>query len=119
MERDPAVDAYISGLDGQEHSTLVAWRERCLGLPDSFVEGVRFGMPCYSREGEPELAFAAQKRHLALYLMRVDVMAAYRDRLEGYSMGKGCIRFPKQTPSDLELVGDLVDAVGAGRGPVC
>ena len=76
MERDPAVDAYNSGLDGRE-------------------------------------------RHLAFHLKRVDVMAAHRDRLEDHSVGKGCIRFPEQTPSDLEPVGDLVDAVGAGSGPVC
>jgi hypothetical protein len=81
MERNLAVDAYISGLDGQERNTLMAWRERCLGLPDSFVEGIRYGMSCYSREGKPELAFAAQKRHLAIYLMRADVMAAHRGRM--------------------------------------
>jgi uncharacterized protein YdhG (YjbR/CyaY superfamily) len=119
MERDPAVDAYIGCRDGQGRNTLAACREQCLGRPDTFVECVRYGMPCYSREGEPELALAAQECHVALYMMRVHVIAAHRDRPEGYSVGKGCIRFPEQAPSDLELVGDLVKSVGAGRGPVC
>ena len=97
MHPDAAVDTYLDG----------------------FVEGIRYGMPCYSRAGEPELAFAAQKRHLSLYLMRTDVMAAHRDRLIGYSVGKGCIRFRPTAPSDLDLVGDLVRATGASSGSVC
>ena len=73
-ERDPADDADSSARDGQERNTLVAWREPCFGLPDPLVEGVRYGMPCYSRERETELAFAAQKRHLDHYLMGADAL---------------------------------------------
>ena len=119
MEPDPSVDAYLDALTGPPHVTLSAWRALCLDLPDGFVEGIRYGMPCYSREGEPELAFAAQKRHLALYLMRPDVMDAHRQRLTGHSTGKGCIRFSTTAPSDLDLVGDLVRAVGASSGTPC
>ena len=83
------------------------------------MEGIRYGMPSYQRRGAVEIGFAAQKRYLSLYLMRTDVMDAHRHRLDGYSIGKGCIRFPRSTPSDLELVGDLVRATGATSGPVC
>ena len=76
-------------------------------------------MPCYQRGGEAELAFASQKRHLALYVMRTDVMDSHRGRLAGYSVGKGCIRFPPGQATDLDLVGDLVRATGASSGPVC
>ena len=68
---------------------------------------------------QPELAFAAQKRYLSLYLMRTDIVAAHRHRLVGYSTGKGCIRFPTTAPSDLDLVADLVRATGASSGSVC
>jgi uncharacterized protein YdhG (YjbR/CyaY superfamily) len=51
--------------------------------------------------------------------MRTDVMAAHRDRLVGYSVGKGCIRFPLAKPTDLDLVGSLVAGTGATGGPVC
>jgi len=119
MDRDPAVDAYIGRLVDQEQEVLAAWREACLDLPEPFVEAVRYGMPCYSRDGDPELAFAAQKRHLAFYMMRQDVMEAFRGRLTGYPVGKGCIRFSKKEPCDLPLVVDLIRAVGARRGPIC
>ena len=113
MGHDLAVDAYISGLDGPERNTLVTWRERCLELPGSLVEGIPYGMPCCSREGETELAFAAHKRHLALYMMRVDVMATHRDRLEGYRVGKGCI-----TPTRASAVASGAPARGVRDLPI-
>lgn len=119
MEPDPAVDAYLAALPEPERTTLTAWRASCLDLPDGFHEVVRYGMPCYVRAGEPELAFAAQKRYLSLYLMRTDVMATVRHELRGDSVGKGCIRFPRRRPSDLDLVARLVRATGASTGPVC
>ena len=119
VEPDPSVDAYLDALAGPRRATLSAWRALCLDLPDGFVEGIRYGMPCYSRAGEPELAFAAQKRHLSLYVMRTDVMAAHRHRLAGYSTGRGCIRFLTTAPSDPDLVADLVRATGASSGTVC
>ena len=110
VDPDASVDTYLDGLTGPVHATLAAWPVLCLGLPDGFVEGIRYGMPCYSRAGQPELAFAAQKRHLSRYLMRSNVMAAHRDRLAGHSVGKGCIRFSNTAPTDLDLVADLVRA---------
>ena len=89
-----------------------------LDLPDGFVEGIRYGMPCHSRGGGPELAFAAQRRYLSLYVMPTDVMAAHRHLLAGYSTGKGCIRFSTTALSALDLVADLVRATGASPGTV-
>jgi uncharacterized protein YdhG (YjbR/CyaY superfamily) len=119
MERDPVVDRYLEALGEPERSTLTAWRDVCRELPDQFVEGVRYGMPCYQRDGEAEIGFAAQKRYLSLYVLRADVLAAHRHRLQGYSIGRGCVRFPKNAASDLELISDLVRATAAATGPVC
>jgi len=119
MDADPAVTAYLEGLPEPDRTTMTAWRLLCLGLPEPFLESIRYRMPGYSREGEVEIAFARQKRHLALHVMRTDVMAAHRDRLVGYSVGKGCIRFPLATPSDLDLVASLVAGTGASTGTVC
>ena len=119
MDTDPRVDAYIDALAEPDRSTLAAWRERCRTLPEGFSEDFRYGMPCYVRAGEPELAFARQKRYLSLYVTRTAVVAAHTDRLAGYSVGKACIRFTPGRPTDLDLVASLVDATGATTGPVC
>jgi uncharacterized protein YdhG (YjbR/CyaY superfamily) len=119
MDADGEVTAYLDGLPEPGRSTLQAWRLLCLGLPEPFSEGIRYRMPGYSRNGQVEIAFARQKRHFSLYVMRTDVMAAHRDRPVGYSVGKGCIRFPLATPSDLDLVASLVAGTGASTGTVC
>ena len=66
VEPDPSVDTYLDSLTGPPHVALSAWRALCLDLPSDFVEGIRYGMPCSPGAGEPEVAFAAQKRHLSL-----------------------------------------------------
>ena len=76
-------------------------------------------MPGYERDGAVEIGFARQQRYLSLYVLRTEVVAAHRDRLDGYSVGKGCIRFPLGEPTDLDLVASLVDGTGATTGPVC
>jgi uncharacterized protein YdhG (YjbR/CyaY superfamily) len=119
MDEDPGVSDYIGAAPEPDRATLSAWRDLCRTLPEPFAEGVRYGMPGYSRDGEVEIAFARQKRYLSLYLMRTDVLDASRDRLRGCSTGKGCVRFPLGRPTDLDLVATLVAATGASRGPVC
>ena len=119
MDDDPRVTAYLDGTDAPDRATLEAWRARCHELPADFHEELRHGMPCYVRGGDGELAFASQKRYLSFYVLRADVMDAHRDRLSGHSVGKGCVRFPRGRPVDLELVASLVRATGATSGPVC
>jgi uncharacterized protein YdhG (YjbR/CyaY superfamily) len=119
VDTDPEVTAYLEGLPELDRATLSAWRGLCLGLPNPFTESIRYRKPSYSRDGEVEIAFARQKPFLSLYVMRTDVMAALRDGFAGYSIGKGCIRFPLAKPTDLDLVASLVAATGASVGPVC
>jgi len=119
VDADPEVTSYLEELEDPDRTTLSAWRELCLGLPVPFCEGIRYRMPSYSRSGVVEIAFARQKRYLSLYVLRTVVMAAHRDRLAGYSLGKGCMRFPLSKPTDLDLVASLVAATGATTGPIC
>ena len=119
MNTDAEVTAYVDALPEPDRATVDAWRDLCRTLPDGFTEQFRYGMPCYVRADEAELGFARQKRYLSLYVTRTDVVASHRDRLSGYSVGKGCIRFRLGRPTDLELVASLVEATAATTGPVC
>lgn len=42
---------------------------------------MQYGGPCYSRNGEVELGFGSQKHFIGLYILRLDVLDAYRDLL--------------------------------------
>ena len=117
--REPTTVRRLPEKQVRDRTTLDAWRARCHELPADFHEELRHGMPCYVRGGDVELAFASQKRYLSFYVLRSDVMDAHRDRLSGHSVGKGCVRFPRGRPVDLELVASLVRATGATSGPVC
>jgi hypothetical protein len=52
-----------------------------------------YGMPAYSRDGITEIGWASQKRYISLYVVRGDVLDAYRGQLAHLSVGKGCIRY--------------------------
>ena len=83
------------------------------------VATMRYGMPCWSRGEDAELAFAVQRRHLSLYVMRSVVLDEHRAELSGHSVGKGCVRFGTPDSVDLSLVRRLVAATAADDGPIC
>ena len=76
-------------------------------------------MPAYSRDGVTEIAWASQKRHIALYVMRTDVLNAHRSQLAGLDVGKGCIRYRSPAAVEFTVVRSMLTAVAASQGPVC
>ena len=78
-----------------------------------------YGMPAYSRDGITEIGWASQKRYISLYVVRGDVLDAYRGQLAHLSVGKGCIRYRNPAAVDFAVVRSMLTAVAASRGPVC
>jgi uncharacterized protein YdhG (YjbR/CyaY superfamily) len=89
----------------------------------------------YNKKPLMYAALAAQKNHMAVYLMAVymdeaarrDFEAAYRATGKRYDVGKSCVRFRKLADLPLELIGksiasvsmsefvERVKAIGSGR----
>ncbi|WP_049567961.1 iron chaperone [Nocardiopsis sp. SBT366] len=111
------VDAYLAELPEADRSALSGLRDLFRAELPGFEEVMAYGMPAYRRDGVPEVAFARQKRHVSVYLMREDVAAAHAERLAGQDMGRGCLRFRSPGAVDLDLVRDLLRTVAAMRGP--
>jgi uncharacterized protein YdhG (YjbR/CyaY superfamily) len=120
---DPAVDAYLEKVEGPRRDAVRTLRELCLTYLPGFTEGMKYGMPGYWRgpvaEGEGEIGFAARTQYLSFYVVRTDVMAAHRDRLDGLSVGKGCIRYRRPEQMDLDVVRSILEMTAATEGPVC
>jgi uncharacterized protein YdhG (YjbR/CyaY superfamily) len=120
---DPAVDAYLAQVAGPRADAVRRLRELCLAHLPGFTEGMKYGMPGYWRgpvaEGEGEIGFAAQKQYLSFYVLRTDVMAAHRDRLQGLSVGKGCIRYRRPEQVDWDVVRSILSMTAATRGSIC
>ena len=93
----------------------VACREELTG----FEENMSYGMPSYSRNGAVEVAFAAQKQYVSLYVLRTDVVAGHRNQLTGVKVGKGCIRYRNPDQVDESVVRSMLRATVAATGPVC
>jgi len=115
------VDAYLVGVPAERKAVLEEIRRQCLAVLEGFEESMQYGMPCYSRNGVVEVGFASQKHFIGLYILRTDVMNAYRDMLniKEVSLGKGCIRYSKPEKIDFKIVKSMLKATVRSKGEVC
>ncbi|MFK0237810.1 iron chaperone [Streptomyces vinaceus] len=113
------VDGYLAEVPEERRAVLSEVRRLCRQELSGFAEVMAYGMPAYERDGTCEFAFASQKQYLSFYVMRDDVREAFEDRLAGYDMGKGCLRFRRPEKVDLALLRDLLRATAARPGTVC
>ena len=114
-----SVGNYLARVPVDRRAVLSELRQTCRPLLVGFDEAMRYGMPTYSCDGIAEIAWASQKRYISLYVMRADVLDAYRERLAGLDVGKGCIRYPNPAAVNFTVVGSILADVAASRGPVC
>ncbi|MBI4468983.1 MAG: DUF1801 domain-containing protein [Acidobacteria bacterium] len=115
------VTAYLEEVPAERKAALSRLRELCCRSLRGFEESMRYGGPCYSRNGEVEVGFARQKHFIALYFLRTDVLDAYRELLKGkgVSLGKGCIRYSKPEKIDFNVVERMLRAAQAATGVIC
>ena len=114
-----AVDSYLAQVPADRRAVLRELRQTCDRVLVGFDEGMRYGMPTYSRDGVAEIAWASQKRYISLYVMRSDVLDAHREQLAGLDVGQGCIRYRSPAAVDFTVVRSMLAAVATSRGPVC
>ena len=74
------VDTYLTEVPEARRPALTALRNACVELLDGFTETMSYGMATYERDGVAEISWASQKQHIALYVLRSDVVEAHRDR---------------------------------------
>ncbi len=113
------VRAYIGEVPEQRREVIVRLAEACREELRGFAETMDYRMPSYSRNGIVEVAFASQKQHISLYVLRTDVLESHRDQLKGLSVGKGCIRYRNPDQVNDAVVRSMLRATAATTGPVC
>jgi uncharacterized protein YdhG (YjbR/CyaY superfamily) len=112
---------YIQEAPPERQEALRRLRELCLAELTGFEETMDYGGLSYKRNGEVEVGFASQKHFIGVYILRTDVVAAHRDRLQGkgISVGKGAIRYSKPERIDFEVVKSMLRGTVKSTGPVC
>ena len=106
----PDVVTYLEHVPVERVACLSELRQLCLSTLSEYEESMDYGMPSYKKQGRVEVAFASQKRYIALYITKQGVVDAYRGEFAGLSVGKGCIRFPKPEAVDFALITKLLQA---------
>jgi uncharacterized protein YdhG (YjbR/CyaY superfamily) len=115
------VSAYLDEAPAERKAALNRLRDLCRTELKGFEESMMYGGPSYSRNGDVEVSFASQKHFIGLYILRLDVMNAYRDALKtkGVTLGKGCIRYATPEKIDFAVVKKLLKATQESSGAIC
>jgi len=115
----PDVRTYIEEQPYEWRAALKKLRAACRKHLPGYSEAMAYGGPCYSRDGQIEIAFAKQVRYLSFYVLKQPVLDANRSRLAGLDVGKGCIRFRRPQQIDWSVVTDLLTESAASEADIC
>ncbi len=97
---------YIDSYDGVIHSRLLAVRKCLIESAGACEEGIAYGIP-YIAIGTKKLMFyGGAKQWIALYPFP-DTLKAFSERLSGYSLSSGTIRFLHKKEIDFSLISDI------------
>lgn len=115
------VTAYLKEVPEERRAALERLRVLCRARLAGFEETMKYGGPCYQRDGVIEVGFASQKNFIGLYILRTDVMNAHKHLLKGggVSVGKGAIRYSKPEKIDFDVVESMLRATAESSGEVC
>jgi uncharacterized protein YdhG (YjbR/CyaY superfamily) len=104
------MDEYLGGLPAGERTALERVRNLVGSAVTEVEEGTSYGMPAFRYRGRPLLGFRAAKRHLSVFPFSPGAIEAVEDRLGGFDVAKGTIRFAADNPVPDDVLTDLVRA---------
>jgi uncharacterized protein YdhG (YjbR/CyaY superfamily) len=103
------VDDYFSELDADTQAAFEHIRSLALDVVPEADQGTSYGMAALKYKEKPLLGFAATKNHLSIFPFSPAVIDAVRERLSGYALSKGTIRFTLGQPLPDDVVRDVVE----------
>jgi uncharacterized protein YdhG (YjbR/CyaY superfamily) len=102
------VDDYFESLGATERAAFERIRALAEKQAPDAEQGTSYGMAALRLKGKPLLGFKAAKDHLAVFPFSPAAVDVVADRLAGFSLSKGTIRFTADTPLPEDVVRDLV-----------
>lgn len=104
-----AIDEYLESVDDPGRRTELE-RVRAMiarAAPDA-VEGISYGIPAFLLDGHPLIGLTASAGHLSIHPFSPAVVDAVRDRLDGFKLSKGTIRFTHERPLPESILREVV-----------
>jgi uncharacterized protein YdhG (YjbR/CyaY superfamily) len=102
------VDDYFSNLDANTRAAFEHIRALALEMAPDADQGTSYGMPALKYKQKPLVGFVAAKRHLSIFPFSPRVIDEVHDRLTGFDVSKGTIRFSVDKPLPDDVVRDVV-----------
>ncbi|MBB5868472.1 uncharacterized protein YdhG (YjbR/CyaY superfamily) [Allocatelliglobosispora scoriae] len=102
------LDDYLDSLDEPARAAFEHVRRLATALAPDAEQGVSYGMAALRYRGKPLLGFRAAKEHLSIFPFSPAAIDAVRERLTGYELSKGTVRFTAATPLPDDVVLDIV-----------
>jgi uncharacterized protein YdhG (YjbR/CyaY superfamily) len=102
------MDDYLADVAEPDRAPLERIRRVVKELVPQAEEGKSYGMPALKYNKRPLVGFVAAKKHLSLFPFSPAVIDALTDRLDGFELSKGTIRFTAQHQLPDDVLRDVV-----------
>lgn len=106
MHKPENVDQYIADFPADIQQKLKEMRACIKKAAPNAEEGISYGMPAYKQNGVL-VYFGGFTKHVSLFPTGKGV-AAFVDKLQGYTISKGTIQFPLDSPLPVKLISEIV-----------
>ncbi len=103
-----AVDEYFEGLDRPTRAAFEHIRALVRDIAPDAEDGWSYGMAALRYKRRPLLGFRTTKDHLSIFPFSPKAVDVVRDKLTGYELSKGTIRFTLAKPLPDTVVRDIV-----------
>jgi uncharacterized protein YdhG (YjbR/CyaY superfamily) len=94
--RVSTVDDYFAGLDASTRAVFEHIRTLAMDIVPDAEDGTSYGMAALRYKQKPLLGFLAAKNHLSVFPFSARVVDSVRERLAGFELSKGTIRFTRR-----------------------
>lgn len=103
-----SIDDSIAAMPEPDRSSV----QRVISIAQRLVpeaeQGISYGVPALILQGMPLIAVVPAAKHISVFPFSSAVVDAVADRLEGYSLSRGTVRFTAARPLPDDVVEDVV-----------
>jgi len=111
-----SVDEYIATHPEAVRAILQRVRSTIRKAVPGAEEAISYQIPTYKLHGGHVVYFAGWKQHYSLYPATDHLVAAFKDDLAPYEVGKGTIRFPLSEPVPVRLIARIAKFLAKEAG---
>jgi len=104
------IDTYLAAQPEPQRTTLTTMRATIGSLLPRAEECIAYGMPSWRVDGTVVAGMAASRQHCAFFPHSGTALDGLADRLAGYDLAKGTVRFAVDAPLPTALVRAVIAA---------